>query len=641
MLARRVIVSLFFVLCPGVMGVYLPGALPIGYQIGDSVEVRVNEMSSSQTQLPMDYRKIHSAKSKCQPATFNSRQDENLGELLTGALTEPTAYILKMGKDITCELVCEDTLDSELKSRLKQFVAEGYTATINVDGLPGAVKYRVGSDGEVVRPAFPIGWGGVSGTHVYNHLTYKIDYHESSGGAFGGGIELRRYVVGVEIEPQSLSGPDCGQSTGASLPLDIDAVSSIRYTYSVKWRLNTEKQWATRWDVYLSLTPGTGDVHWFSIVNSVAIALFLAALVAAILARVLSRDIQQYNALISEGSPAEEFAEETGWKLVHGDVFRAPPYRRWFCVAVASGSQLLLMSSLVILLSAIGFLSPIHRGAVLQGGLILFAISGGLAGYVAAKVLKTFGVHDGMSGSPGTNVPRRTVLLTATAFPGAAFLLFFLLNIFIWAKGSSGAVPFTTMLAVLVLWMGISLPLVLIGASIAARQDPVSLPCRVNAIPRPLPAAHVRPWYMKSYAMYAVGGILPFGAIFTELFFIMGSLWQHQFYYLFGILAVVGVVFLLTCAEVSVALTYFKLSGEDYRWWWGSFLVSGSCGLYVFLYSLIYLSTRLHLANTVSVIVYIGYMALIAIGTALVAGTFGFAATFQFLRLIYGSVKID
>ena len=55
----------------------------------------------------------------------------------------------------------------------------------------------------------------------------------------------------------------------------------------------------------------------------------------------------------------------------------------------------------------------------------------------------------------------------------------------------------------------------------------------------------------------AVGGVLPFGAVFTELFFIMylgwafevvmawvctlqrSSLWQHQFYYLFGFLALV------------------------------------------------------------------------------------------------------
>ena len=33
---------------------------------------------------------------------------------------------------------------------------------------------------------------------------------------------------------------------------------------------------------------------------------------------------------------------------------------------------------------------------------------------------------------------------------------------------------------------------------------------------------------MQPFFTCAVGGVLPFGAVFTELFFIMSSLWQHQ-----------------------------------------------------------------------------------------------------------------
>merc|ERR1711971_1049624 len=100
--------------------------------------------------------------------------------------------------------------------------------------------------------------------------------------------------------------------------------------------------------------------------------------------------------------------------------------------------------------------------------------------------------------------------------------------------------------------------------------------------------------------MSLVGGLLPFGAVFTELFFIMSSLWQHQFYYLFGFLALVLLILMVTCAEISIALTYFQLTSEDYHWWWRSFFASASSAVYVFLNSIVYYNTRLKLRRACS-----------------------------------------
>jgi transmembrane 9 superfamily protein 2/4 len=50
------------------------------------------------------------------------------------------------------------------------------------------------------------------------------------------------------------------------------------------------------------------------------IILFLSGMVAMIMLRTLYRDISKYNQLGTQ----EEAQEETGWKLVHGDVFRPP-----------------------------------------------------------------------------------------------------------------------------------------------------------------------------------------------------------------------------------------------------------------------------------------------------------------------------
>ena len=54
------------------------------------------------------------------------------------------------------------------------------------------------------------------------------------------------------------------------------------------------------------------QVHWFSIVNSLTIVLFLSGMVAIML-RTRYRDISKYNQL----ETVEEAQEETGWKLVH------------------------------------------------------------------------------------------------------------------------------------------------------------------------------------------------------------------------------------------------------------------------------------------------------------------------------------
>merc|ERR1712190_390605 len=110
-----------------------------------------------------------------------------------------------------------------------------------------------------------------------------------------------------------------------------------------------------------------------------------------------------------------------------------------------------------------------------------------------------------------------------------------------------------------------------------------------------------------------VGGILPFGAVFTELFFIMSSIWLHQFYYLFGFLALVLVIVVVTCAEISISLTYFQLTSEDYNWWWTSFFASGSSAVYVFMYSILYFTSRLQIEKLVSVGLYFGYMLIFSV----------------------------
>ena len=137
-----------------------------------------------------------------------------------------------------------------------------------------------------------------------------------------------------------------------------------------------------------------------------------------------------------------------------------------------------------------------------------------------------------------------------------------------------------------------------------------------------------------------LGGILPFGACFVELFFIMSSIWMDQYYYVFGFQLLVYIILSITCAEISMVLCYFQLCNEDYRWWWRSILTPGSTAVYVFLYSIAYFS-RLESTLFVTYLLYFGYMAAISLGVFIVTGTVGFFSCFYFTYHIYASLKVD
>jgi transmembrane 9 superfamily protein 2/4 len=168
------------------------------------------------------------------------------------------------------------------------------------------------------------------------------------------------------------------------------------------------------------------------------------------------------------------------------------------CVLVGTGIQLFAMLLITLISGCIGFIYPGKRGSLLTLILLLFVFMGGLAGYWSARFYKMFLQMEWLKNS----------LLTAFLYPSLAFSIFFMINLFLSFEGSSGAVPFTTILALLVLWLCCSSPLVLIGAFVGMKKKQIENPGKINAVPSSIPK---QPWYLDLKIICLFSGILPFG----------------------------------------------------------------------------------------------------------------------------------
>lgn len=647
-------------------GFYLPGVAPRDYAAGETIPVKVIKLDSIKTQLPYDYYQLPF----CKP-DYVELVGENLGEVLSGDKIETSMYSVMMKVDESCQIICRRTYNDDEMKKFAEMIEQEYRVNWLLDNLPAATKYYTAalpSDDtkeqyvQHYEKGFALGFVGHQDVvnsepgvkYLNNHLRLIVFYHEDIR-SFDGyrvvGFEVEAYSVAHRVEGEWIE-PQTGEVVSAALqknklstcnpPADSqvkvhpqrvsdfkaaenDPDKTIIFTYDVHWEKSALK-WALRWDLYLKMTDS--KIHWFSIINSIMIVLFLSGMVAVIMLRILHRDLTRYN---NEQISEEEQKEETGWKLIHGDVFRPPNHGNWLAVLVGTGVQVFGMTLVTLLFAALGFLSPANRGGLMTALLLLFVFMGIFSGYYSTRIYKMFQLTEW----------KRNTLITALFFPGIMFTIFFILNLFVWGEKSSGAVPFGTLVALLVLWLGISVPLVYLGSYIAFRKPAIEHPVKINNLARLLPPESQQSWYTNPYLSVLLGGILPFAAVFIEIFFIMSSVWLNQFYYVFPFLFIVFIILIITCAEITIVLCYFQLCNEDYHWWWRSYLTPGSSALYLYLYSFLYFFTKLHMVKFVSGLLFFGYMFLVCLAFFVLTGTIGYMSTFMFVTKIYASIKID
>ncbi|KAI9815200.1 MAG: hypothetical protein M1832_005535 [Thelocarpon impressellum] len=619
---------------------YIPGVAPTSYAPGDKVPLYVNNLtpgltnSDSQLHSVLSYEYYTPEFGFCRPEGGPTAQTESLGSILFGDRIQTSPFELRMQHNETCKLLCaEPDFPASQAQWVNGRIADNYNINWLVDGLPAAQLSTDDATGvEFYSPGFKLGQMAAEAARLNNHYDILVEYHALSA------RELR--VVGVLVRPSSRRGSrDLGDGTAQCgdpaepLALSEERGTAVTWTYAVIW-VPSETAFATRWDKYLHVFDP--KIHWLSLINSAVVVVFLSGMVASILARALRKDIARYNRLdqfnmddlSGAGAVEDGVQEDSGWKLVHGDVFRTPRRPLLLSMLLGSGAQLFVMTGLTIAGAMLGLLSPSYRGSLGTVLVVLYTLLGFVGGYVSARVYKSF----------GGEAWRQNMAYTPVLVPGVVFGTCFFLNLFLWAKRSSGAVPFGTMLAIVALWFLISVPLSLAGSWIGFKQPAFTPPVRTNQIPRQIPPSA---GYLRPVPSMLLVGILPFGAIFVELYFIMRSIWFSKVYYMFGFLFVCYGLMVLTSAAVTILTVYFLLCAEDYHWHWRAFFTAGASAGYVFLNALFYWLTKVGLGGLTGNVLYLGYSALISFLFFVLTGSIGFFSSWVFVHKIYGSIKID
>ena len=79
------------------------------------------------------------------------------------------------------------------------------------------------------------------------------------------------------------------------------------------------------------------------------------------------------------------------------------------------------------------------------------------------------------------------------------------------------------------LFLFVVVPLTYLGAAAGFSKETIEWPARASKIERPIPP---QPATLSLPVSALVCGVVPFGASFVELYFVLDSLWMEAYYYL-------------------------------------------------------------------------------------------------------------
>ncbi|KRX80673.1 Transmembrane 9 superfamily member 3 [Trichinella sp. T6] len=462
---------------------------------------------------------------------------ETISDNLLGVDLEFSGLDIKFRVDVPKTAYCTLTLLNEEVDAFHHAIRNHYWFQMYIDDLPlwGIVgEYRNDENsGESMK--------------LFTHRLFEIGYNGNT-------------IVEVNLTSNNR--------------IDLKPDVAFDLTYEVMWKPSTVR-FHDRFDKYLDANFFKHRIHWFSLFNSFMMVIFLVTVVTFILMRTLRKDYARYEKDLKMDDFDRDFGDEYGWKQIHGDVFRSPSFPMLFSCLIGSGIHVFVLVIVVILITFWGELY-LERGSILTATIFCYALFSPVSGYVGGCIYTHFGGKRWIKQALccGSFLP----LLVATAATIG--------NISALYQSSTRSIPFGTMASIVAIYALVVLPLTLIGSVVGRNMSGrPNNPCRVNAVPRPIPEKKI---YLQPWLIIIGGGLLPFGSIFIEVYFIFTSFWAYKVYYVYGFMFLVTILLAAVTMCMTIVCTYVLLNSEDYRWRWASFLSGASISLYLYLYSIYY-----------------------------------------------------
>ncbi|KAK7263401.1 hypothetical protein RJT34_30990 [Clitoria ternatea] len=559
------------------------------YDVGDVVPFFVNKVgpfnSPSETYEHYDLP-------FCTPDPI-VRKKESLGEVLNGDRLSNGLYEFKFREDKIGVTLCQKKLTVHQVAIFKQAINRDFYFQFYLDDLP-----FWGFIGKLEEDGLSSGGGGPS-YYLFTHVQFDVLYNGNR-------------IVQVNAFGDPNKAVDITRDVGA----DVD----VKFTYSVIWNA-TELRFENRMDRYssASLMPVHRQVHWFSFVNSIVVILLLIGLLALLYMRHLRSDLKKY-------SNANEEDKEVGWKSIHSDVFKPPQNSSLLFAVVGTGTQLLILLCVLLLLALIGTLYPYNRGGLLNWLVFLYVLSSGFAGYTVASFHGQF-AEDGWE---------RSVGLAGILYTGPVFVAASILNIIAISYGTTTGLPLGSIIVILSLFIFLAIPLLAFGGVVGYHFR--SKFQSSSATKRNMRDIHQLAWYRRTPFQIFIGGLVPFSSVVLQLHQVYATMWGYKIYTLPSILLVTFITVIVIIALVNIGLTYIQLSVEDHEWWWRSLLCGGSTAIFMFGYS-IYFYSRSNMGGLLQLSFFIGYNACICYAFFLIFGAISFRVSLLFVRHIYHDVK--
>ncbi|KAJ0546921.1 putative nonaspanin (TM9SF) [Helianthus annuus] len=541
----------------------------------------------------------------CSPDSVHEK--DNIGRMLTGESLVSTPFMIGFRVNKEHELSCKKRLNKSDVYLFRSMIKKGYQMQLYYDDLPiwgliGSVERNYTDENK-------------NKYFLYKHFKFGISYNKD-----------RVFGVGLKEDPSSM------------VDVTNDMETDVDFTYSIYWG-ESKGKFEERLNDYSpsSILPLHINAHVHSIANSCfTIFIVIICLVIVIYTRFLHKDISRYTRDVEEAEVTNN-QEQKGWKNIHGDVFRFPEHKSLFSAALGSGTQLLALVVIILILGVMGVFQPFVQVVFLKALVIIYAVTSVVSGYTSASF------YHQLKGTAWI----KNALLTGGLYFVPVFLTFSVnTTTFAVYNGQTDTFPLNSIITLFIVWIFLATPLLILGGIMGKnRASDFQAPCRTTKSPK---KALKLVWYKGIIPQMVLAGFLPFSVIKIQIYDNLSAVWGHGIYTFYNSMAIMFVLLLIMTSLVSVMLTSFQLAVEDHEWWWRSFFNGGSTGLYVYGYGIYYYFYYYFLSDMnrdmnsfVPSFCFFGYMTCLGYGMFLALGTVGFCASLLFVRYMYTSVKCD